>query len=101
MGQAMSAGDQLYLDESQQSSQPVLLQTQPAEPCHNTFPRQKGARAAPVLTQKHGGGGSLWPPRTYKALGHGKKPHKLQNKDRGWVLEVEALCYQQLQVATT
>lgn len=63
MGQAMSAGDQLCLDEGQQSSQHVLLQMGLEEPGQNRFLRQKGTRFAPVSRQRNVGEGSVWPPR--------------------------------------
>lgn len=33
----------------------------------------------------------MWPPHTCQTLDQREKSHELQNKDRGWVLEVEAL----------
>lgn len=95
MGQPMSAGDQLCSDESSTAASAA------AEPCCNTFLRQKGAGLVPVLRQTHIRDGAVWPPRTREAPDHGKESHELQSKDRGWVLEWKpSVCYHQLQVVT-
>lgn len=46
-----------------------------------------------TFRQRNVGRGPVWPPHAHKDPEHGKKSHEVENKDRGWTLEVEVLSH--------